>query len=407
MVHRLGEIARLFLKLGTISFGGPAAHIAIMEEEVVRRRHWISREHFLDLIAATHLVPGPNAVEMASHVGYHRARLAGSLVAGVCFSLPAVGIAIGCAWGYQHGYGGNGELSPLEPFLNGIRAAVLAIIFTAVFRLGRKALRTWQLILIGAGVAAGSLAGYDEVLTLLAGSLIGVMLLRWSRRGTDPPGKITVGALAGTILAGAARTAPAATTTAAVAAASAAGPTAVKLWEMALFFLKVGVVFFGGGYVLVAYLDGRVPEWLTQQELLDAVAIGQLTPGPMLSMVTFIGYLIGARGGYPVVGAVVASAAILLPSFFFVAAVNPLIPRLRKSPWASRFLDAVGAAAIGLMAAVTLTLCRATFVDSGGFPWVDWRGALIALAAGTVLLRWKVAPAWLVLAGAVAGWLLF
>lgn len=401
MTHVLAELARLFLKLGTISFGGPAAHLAIMEEEVVRRRNWISREHFLDLIAATNLIPGPNAVEMASHVGYRRAGLLGSLVAGLSFTLPATLIAVGLAWGYQRW----GKLPQVEPFLSGIKAAVLAVIFAAVFRLGKEALRTWRLMVIGTGVAAASLAGCDEVLSLLAGSLVGVMLLGWSRRGADPPGKTTVGALAGAMLAGAAGTAPAATTT--VAAASAATSAAVPLWKLGLFFLKVGVVFFGGGYVLVAYLGGRVPEWLSRQELLDAVAVGQLTPGPMLSMVTFVGYLVGARGGYPVAGAVVATVAILLPSFFFVAAVNPLLPRLRKSPWASRFLDAVGASAIGLMAAVTLALCRATLVDSGGFPWLNWRSCLIALTAGVVLLRWKVTPAWLVLAGAIAGRLLF
>lgn len=396
MIHSLAELAKLFLKLGTISFGGPAAHLAIMEEEVVRRRDWISREHFLDLIAATHLIPGPNAVEMASHVGYRRAGVLGSLVAGVSFTLPAVLIAIGLAWGYQRW----GKLPEVEPFLYGVKAAVLAVIFAAVFRLGKTALRTWQLMSIGAAVAAASLAGCDEVLALLAGSVIGVMLLGWSRPGADPPGKTTVGALTGTMLGGAAGTAQAATV--AAAGGGAAVLTTVRLAELGLFFLKVGVVFFGGGYVLVAYLDGKVPMWLSRQELLDAVAIGQLTPGPMLSMVTFVGYLVG--GG--VLGAVVATVAILLPSFFFVAALNPLIPRLRKSPWASLFLDAVGAAAIGLMAAVTLTLCCATLVDPGGFLWVNWRSCLIALAAGGVLWRWKLAPAWLVLAGALAGWLL-
>ncbi len=393
MKRSLAELAKLFLKLGTISFGGPAAHIAIMEEEVVRRRNWISREHFLDLIAATNLIPGPNAVEMASHVGYRRAGLLGSLVAGLSFTLPATLIAIALAWGYQRW----GTLPRVEPFLEGIKAAVLAVIFTAVFRLGKKALRTWQLIVIGVGVAAASLGTeWDKVLTLLAGSLIGVMLLRWTRPDSGSPGKATVGVLAGTILAGAASTAQAAT----VATTGTAALTPLPLWKLGLFFLKIGVVFFGGGYVLVAYLEGGLIQ--DEQLLLDAVAVGQLTPGPMLSMVTFIGYLIG--GGVP--GALVATGAILLPSFFFMAAVNPLIPRLRKSPWASRFLDAVGAAAIGLMAAVTLTLCDARLVDRGGFLWVNWRSCLIALAAGVVLVRWKVTPAWLVLAGALAGWLL-
>ena len=408
-MHPLAELAGLFLKLGTISFGGLAASIALMEDEVVRRRRWLSREEFLDLIAATNLIPGPNAVEMASHVGYRRAGLLGSVVSGVCFTLPAVTITIALAWSYQR----YGRLPEVEPFLYGVKAAVLAVIFAAVFRLGKKALRTWQLRLIGAGVAAASLVEDllgrgDEVLLLLAGSAIGVLLLRWSRPGggwhwrhaSGTPGKTAVGALAGTVLAGSVGSAQAA---AATAAAGTAVSAAVPLWELGLFFLKVGVVWFGGGYVLVAYLDGRVPEWLSRQQLLDAVAIGQLTPGPMLSMVTFVGYLVGGGVG----GAVVATAAILLPSFFFVAVLNPLIPRLRHSAWAARFLDAVGAAAIGLMAGVTLTLCYTALVGPGGFPWIDWRSCLIAVAAGVALLRWDVAPARLVLAGSLAGWLLW
>jgi chromate transporter len=408
-MHPLAELARLFLKLGTISFGGPAASIALMEHEVVLRRRWLSREEFLDLIAATNLIPGPNAVEMASHVGYRRAGLLGSVMSGVCFTLPAVTITIALAWSYQR----YGRLPEVEPFLCGVKAAVLAVIATAVYRLAKQALRRWQLALVGAGVAAASLVEDllgrgDEVLLLLAGSAIGVLLLRWSRPGdgwhwrhaSGTPGKTAVGALAGTMLAGAAGSAQAA---AATAAAGTAASAAVPLWKLGLFFLKVGVVWFGGGYVLVAYLDGRVPEWLSRQQLLDAVAIGQLTPGPMLSMVTFVGYLVGGGVG----GAVVATAAILLPSFFFVAVLNPLIPRLRHSAWAARLLDTVGAAAIGLMAGVTLTLCYTALVGPGGFPWIDWRSCLIALAAGVALLRWDVAPARLVLAGSLAGWLLW
>jgi chromate transporter len=400
-MHALAELARLFLKLGTISFGGPAAHLALMEHEVVQRRRWVSPEHFLDLIAATYLIPGPNAVEMASHVGYRRAGVLGSFVAGGCFTLPAVVLAIGCAWGYQR----YGTLPQVEPFLYGVKAAVLAVIFAAVFRLGKGSLRMWQLMLTGGGVAAAALVQDlfhrgDEVLTLLAGSLIGMMLLRWSRPDTAAPRPTAAAALAGTMLPGAAAAAPAAAATVAAGGAAVAA-TAVPLWKLALFFLKVGVVFFGGGYVLVAYLDGRVPEWLSRQQLLDAVAVGQLTPGPMLSMVTFVGYLLGGLAG-----SVVATVAILVPSFFFVGVLNPWIPRLRHSAWASRFLDAVGAAAIGLMVAVTLTLCYVTLVEPSGWPWVKWRACLIALAAGLAMLRWNVAPGWLILAGAVAGRLL-
>jgi chromate transporter len=315
--------------------------------------------------------------------------------------LPSVVSTIALAWAYQC----YGTLPEVEPFLYGVKAAVLAVIFAAVYRLGRQALRNWQLRLLAAGVAAASvvenLLGLgDEVITLFVGSLIGVVLLRWTGPRADRPDKTPGGALAAATLAGA-PAAKAAAAGVAVAAASAA-PAAVPLWKLGLFFLKIGAVWFGGGYVLVAYLDGRVPEWLSRQELLDAVAVGQLTPGPMLSMVTFVGYLVG--GG--LAGALVATVAVLVPSFLFVIALNPLVPRLRDLPWAARLLDSVGSAAIGLMAAVTLALCYATLIDSGGWPWVDWRACLIAVAAGVAMLRLRIAPAWLVLAGAAAGWCL-
>lgn len=251
------------------------------------------------------------------------------------------------------------------------------------------------------GVAAASLAGCDEILALLAGALAGMWRFRLPHRPTGTPGRRSAGILAGGMTLATAQTAQAAT---AVASGPAVAAATVPLWKLAVFFLKVGVVFFGGGYVLVAYIEGELvgQHWLTQRQLLDAVAIGQLTPGPMLSTVTFVGYLVG--GG--VAGAAVATAAILLPSFVLVALVNPLVPRLRNSPLASRFLDAVNAAAVGLMAAVTLKLMVATFGNPAGRLGIDWPGCLIALAAGGLLFRWKVAPAWLVLGGAVAGRLL-
>jgi chromate transporter len=406
MARRIVELARLFLKLGTVSFGGPAAHFAMMEHEVVQRRNWVSRQQFLDLIGVTHLIPGPNAVEMAGHIGYRRAGLVGSVTGALCFTLPAVAITAVFAWSYVR----YGTLPQVEPFLHGIKPAMLAVIFTAAWRLGKKALAGWQLGLIGASVAAAVLAGCDEVLTLLGAGVIGLVFLRVSRRGSDPASPMAAGALAGTVAGGAAGTAraSAAGTTSATAAAGAgigaagvaagaAAPAAVSLWKLGLFFAKVGAVMYGGGYVLIAYLEGGLVgqyPGFGQQQLLDAVAIGQLTPGPMLTTATFVGYLVAG-----VSGAVVATVGIMLPCFLLVAAVNPLIPRLRSSRWASLFLDAVNAASVGLIAAVTITLSRHTLVD--------WQSCLLALTAAIVLLCWKVSPVWLVLGGAVVGWILW
>jgi len=394
---KLWEIAGLFLKLGTISFGGPAAHIANMETEAVARRRWLSHEQFLDLFGATHLIPGPNAVEMANHIGYRRAGLIGSIVAGLCFSLPAVLITAAFAYSYVE----YGDIPRVKPFLYGIKPVVLAIILCALGRLGRRSLRTWPLGLIGAGVVVavfGSRAIFgksDEVIVLLVASLLGVILLRWLRSGA-PPTRKTTGFLAATIGA-TPGVAHASATAVATGTAACAASASFSLWKLGLFFFKIGAVLYGGGYVLVAYLEGGLVDqygWLSAEGLVDAVAIGQLTPGPMLSTATFVGYLVD---GIP--GAAVATGGILLPCFLFVAAINPLIPRLRNSPTASLFLDSVTAASIGLMASVTVTLGRATLVD--GPAW------LIAAVATAVLLRWKIAPAWLVLAGAVAGSLLY
>ncbi|MBN2475546.1 MAG: chromate efflux transporter [Pirellulales bacterium] len=391
MLRRLLELAGFFLKLGTISFGGPAAHLAFMEDEVVRRRRWISAGRFLDLVGASNLIPGPNAVEIAGHVGYCRAGLPGSIVAGLGFTIPAVAMTLVLAWSY----GRYGAIPQVEAFLHGVKPAVLAVVFTAVWRLGRKALALWQLALVGAGVAATVLCGADEVVALLAGSLLGVLLLRLTRPDSGlnvgKPAAVVLGVSAG----GSARVAHA--TTLAAVGAGAATPGAASLWSLGLFFLKVGAVWYGGGYVLLAYLEGGLVGHYAgfgQKELLDAVAIGQLTPGPMLTCATFAGYLIA---GLP--GALVATAAIVLPSFVFVALTNPLISRLRSSRWASRFLDAVSAASVGLMIAVSITLTLATLVD--------WRAWTVAIVAGAVAVRWRPSPAWLVLGGAVAGRLLW
>lgn len=374
-LQRLGEVAALFLKLGVIGFGGPAAHIALMEEEVVGRRKWLSREHFLDLVGATNLVPGPNSTEMAIHVGYLRAGWAGLALAGISFIAPAVLVTGGLAWAYVK----FGSLPQVVPFLYGIKPAVLAIIVAAVWRLGSTAAKDRRLLVIGVAVALASLFGMDEVVALLLGGVLGMCWLRVSQwEGPGAMGAV-VSLAAGAGVQGA---------TTAVAAIG------FSLWQLGLFFLKVGSVLYGSGYVLVAFLEGGLVHgygWLTQQQLLDAIAIGQFTPGPVLSTATFIGYLIS---GVP--GAAVATAAIFLPSFLFVAALNPLVPRLRRSPWTSAFLDAVNISSVALMAAVTVKLSATALTG-----WPAWLIALVAAGAG---LRWRINAAWLVVGGAILGW---
>ena len=391
---RLGELARLFLKLGVVAFGGPAAHVAMMEDEVVERRGWISRQHFLDLLGATSLIPGPNSTEMTMHVGYERAGWRGLFVAGACFIGPAVVITGVLAALYVR----YGTLPAAAAPLAGIQAAVLAVILGALWKLGRKAVTGWPLAVLAAAVAAAVLAGVGEVPALLAGGVLGALALRAVRRGADSgtaarwlpvlflqrgAGAAAGGAAVGGVAAGAA-----------VGAAA-----AVSLPKLFWFFLKVGSVLYGSGYVLVAFLEGGLVGelgWLTQAQLLDAIAIGQFTPGPVLSTSTFVGYVVAAGAGLsPVAGAAVATLGMFLPSFLFVWLLNPLIPRLRSSAWLSAFLDAVNAAAVALMLAVTVQLGASTLVS--------WPAVLIAALAAVAVLRFKLSVVWVVLGGAALG----
>ncbi len=346
----------VFLKLGLIGFGGPAAHIALMEQEVVDRRGWVSRERFLDLLGATNLIPGPNSTEMAIHLGFVRAGWPGLLLAGVCFVAPATLIVLGCAWAY----GRWGALSQATSLLYGIKPVLIAIVAQALVRLARAA---WTGPVAGAtavGVAALALAGVDEVLLLFAGALA-VMLAMNVRGGT--------GCLA---------VAP------------------VTLPALGLLFLKVGSILFGSGYVLLAFLRADLVErlgWISDAQLLDAVAVGQLTPGPVSTTATFIGYLVA---GGP--GAVVATLGIFLPSFVLVAASNPLIPKLRASRWAGAFLDGANAASLALMAVVTWQLGRAAITD--------WLTAVLAVVAGALVFGTRIHPAWLIGGGGAVGFAL-
>jgi chromate transporter len=368
----------VFLKLGFIGFGGPAAHIALMEEEVVSRRCWMSRQHFLDLVGATNLIPGPNSTEMTMHCGRERAGLVGLFVGGLSFILPAV-LLVGVL---AHLYVTYGELPQVEPYMYGIKPAILAVILGAVYKLGRKAIKAWPLAVLGGMVVVATLLGLSEVLAVLA-SGIAVFLWRASRGLASGgsrlfcPGFLLPASLTG-----------------AVTTAGAAPEITVTATRLFLVLLKVGAVLFGSGYVLVAYLDGELVQnlgWLSRPELLDAIAVGQFTPGPLLSTATFVGYQIdGVRG------ALAATGGIFLPSFIFVLLLNPVVPRLRRSPWAAALLDGVNVGAVAVMAAVTLVLGRDILVD-----WRSW--TLAILGAIAVFGPRKVHPVWLVLGGAVLG----
>ncbi|MEJ6480137.1 chromate efflux transporter [Nostoc punctiforme UO1] len=390
---RLGELAKLFFKLGVIGFGGPVAHIAMIEDEVVKRRQWLTREHFLDLLGATNLIPGPNSTEMAIHIGYIYAGWLGLIVSGVCFVLPAVLITGGFAWVYV----AYGTLPQVAPLLYGIKPAVLAIIINALWGLAKKAVKTRQLLVIALAVALMTLLfKLNEVIALLVGGLLGMVWLHSGDKNDKPGDKANF--LIATLTTGATLKA---STVVAASVATASTVTNVSLWQLGWFFLKVGSVLFGGGYLLVAFLQGGLVQeygWLTQQQLLDAIAIGQFTPGPVLSTATFIGYIIA---GIP--GAIIATIGIFLPSFVFVAALNPLIPRLRASSWSRAFLDAVNVSAVALMVVTTLQLGAATLTLPQA-PFVDFLGLAIAIVSAILAIRFRINAAWLVFGSAFIGW---
>ena len=370
------ELARLFLKLGVVAFGGPAAHIAMLEDEVVNRRRWMSRQHFLDLVGATNLIPGPNSTEMTMHVGFERAGLAGLITSGASFILPAVLCTGALAWAYVE----FGSAPQAAGLLAGIQPAVIAIILGAVWRLGRPQVRDWRQPTLALLVIAAAMAGLGELPSLALGAVLGTV---WLARGADTRVQPAIWAAPG--LQGGAG--------AAALAAGAAVAVPVGLGAIFLFFLKVGAVLYGSGYVLVAFLEGGLVEgrqWLTETQLLDAIGVGQTTPGPVLSTATWVGYIIR---GWP--GAVVATLGIFLPSFVFVAFMNPLIPRLRASRITAGFLDAVNASALALMVVVTLRLGAGALTSPGAWA--------IAGLAALLILRWRVNAAWIVVAAGVLG----
>jgi chromate transporter len=363
----LAELALLFLRLGATAFGGPAAHIAMMRDEVVRRRKWLTDERFLDLLGATNLIPGPNSTEMAIHIGWSRRRWSGLVTAGVTFIVPAMLITGVLGWAYVR----FGKLPETSWLLWGIKPVIVAVVLQALWNLAPTAARTWPLRILGLVAVAASLLRVHELLILFgSGTLVAAVRGRGS-------GGVHLRQFAPVV----------------PMAAGAAAVSTVTLPGLFWVFLKIGSVLFGSGYVLLAFLRADLVErlhWLTQGQLIDAVAAGQVTPGPVFTTATFIGYLLAGPAG-----ALVATAGIFLPAFVFVAASGPLLPRLRASAMAGAFLDGLNVASLALMAAVAAQLGRAAIVD---LPT-----ALLGLMSAALLLRFKVNATWLVLGGAGVG----
>lgn len=374
----LAELARLFLKLGMVAFGGPPAHIAMMEDEVVSRRQWLTREQFLDFLGATNLIPGPNSTEMAIHVGRIRAGLPGLLVAGASFILPSAVMVTALAWAYMR----FGSLPEVTGIMYGVKPIVIALIVQAVFKLAKTAVKSVSLAAVGVLAALATALGVDQLAVLAGGGLL-TGIIYWLRSGKRSSSVATF-FTGGTALSGTALTGTA-------AGSSVAAP--FSLTALFLVFLKIGTILFGGGYVLVALIRSNLVAhlgWISERQLLDAIAMGQVTPGPLSTTATFIGFLLG---GIP--GAVIATIAIFLPAFFFVAISGPLVPRLRHSPLAGAVLDGVNVAALALIAVVTWQLFRAAIVD--------WATLVLAGLSFFLLLRYRINSVWLVLGGAVVG----
>jgi len=375
----LGEIAWVFLKLGTIAFGGPAAHLAMMEEEFVRRRRWITYAEFLERLAMANLIPGPSSTEVAIFVGQLKRGWRGLIVAGCCFIIPAALIVSLIAWAYVR----FGALPKVEGVLSAIKPAVVAIVVQALGKLGRTGIRTPLLALIAALAAMLGLIGLSPVSVLIVAGLISASTLALEGRlllSAAHPKIVGLPKLLGGIIA--------------LGALGAAFP--VALGRLFLSFLKIGSVVFGSGYVLLAFLQTEFVErlhWLTDKQLIDAVAVGQFTPGPVFTTATFIGYIVAGWQG-----AAAATIGVFLPGFILVAASGPLIPRLRRSPAAAAALDGVVAGSLALMAIVAWQLGKASIVD--------WKTLAVFGASLIVLLRFRLNSAFVIAAAAVVGWIM-
>jgi len=365
------EVAKVFLKLGIIGFGGPAAHIAMMQDEVVTKRKWMTQQHFLDLVGATNLIPGPNSTEMAIHIGHEKAGVKGLVVAGLCFILPAVSITGVFAWLYKV----YGKVPELQPFIYGIKPAIIAVILGAIFPLAKKSLKSVELGIIGLLVLLGSLLNFYEIYLMFGAGFVALFLAligkdnKWDAKSVFPFPFLNI------------------THTALLSVSN------VNLFWI---FLKIGAILYGSGYVLFAFLDTELVATgiITRRQLIDAIAVGQFTPGPVFSSVTFIGYQINGIGG-----AVVSTIGVFLPSFVFVALLNPLVKKMRDSKLFSAFLDAVNVASVAIIISVCFAMGRDAITD--------WRTVLIALLSGLLLFTFKkINSALVVLCGSVLGYLL-
>lgn len=367
----LKSISKLFLKLGIIGFGGPAAHIAMMRNEVVVKHKWLTEQEFLDLVGATNLIPGPNSTELAIHIGYEKGGIKGLLLAGICFIMPAVIITGVFAWLYQQ----YGELPQVQPFIYGIKPAIIAIVLGAVFPLAQKSFKSVQLSIMGVLVLVGALLGIAEIYLMFGAGILAVLLHHKFYQNNRLNTLIPLTLLQVT-------TQPF---------------IAVNNTKLFLIFLKIGAILYGSGYVLFAFLDTELVAtgMLGKQQLIDAIAVGQFTPGPVFSSVTFIGYQINGFAG-----AVVSTIAIFLPSFAFVALLNPMVKKIRNSVLFGAFLDAVNAASVALIAAVCFEMGEQTITD--------WRTIFIAVLSIIVVFTFKkLNSAFIVLGGALLGYLLW
>lgn len=365
------DIAKLFLKLGIIGFGGPAAHIAMMQDEVVTKRKWLSEQHFLDLIGATNLIPGPNSTEMAIHIGHEKGGWKGLMAAGLCFILPAVVITGIFAWLYKQ----YGQLPEVQPFVYGIKPAIIAIILGAIFPLAKKSIKSIELLLIGIAVLAGSLLHFSEIYLMFGAGFFALFLANLRNKEQ----KNLYSFLPLTLI-------------------QITNTTLISATNANLFwiFLKIGATLYGSGYVLFAFLDTELVATglLTRQQLIDAIAVGQFTPGPVFSSVTFIGYQINGW-----TGAIVATIAIFLPSFVFVGLLNPMVKKMRNSKLFSAFLDAVNVASVAIIVAVCF--------DMGKDTITDWRTISIAILSIAIAFGYqKINSAFVVLGGSIMGYLL-
>jgi len=373
MEHKatLKDIAKLFLKLGSIGFGGPAVHIAMMQDEVVTKRKWLTEQHFLDLVGATNLIPGPNSTEMAIHIGHEKGGWKGLIVAGLCFILPAVFITGIFAYLYKQ----YGQIPEVHPFIYGIKPAIIAIILGAIFPLAKKSLKSAELITIGLLVLLGSLFGINEIYLMFGAGFLALLLAYVRNKKQHHLNSI----LPLTVLQ--------------ITNTSLLSATSTKLFWI---FLKIGAILYGSGYVLFAFLDTELVSTglLTRQQLIDAIAVGQFTPGPVFSSVTFIGYQINSWSG-----AIISTIAIFLPSFVFVALLNPIVKRMRNSKLFSAFLDAVNVASVAIITSVCLEMGKDTITD--------WRTILIAVLSIAIAFGYKkLNSAFVVLGGSFIGYLL-